>query len=65
LHANFERVVVDAFVFHKHCKFCGCTNLATRPTMASSSRLATIWRFIMIELMTKTKHYLEIARIII
>jgi hypothetical protein len=22
-YANFERKVVDAFVYHKHCKFCG------------------------------------------
>jgi hypothetical protein len=22
VHANFERKVVDAFVYHKHCKFC-------------------------------------------
>jgi len=21
----FRRVVVDAFVYRKHCKFCGCT----------------------------------------
>jgi hypothetical protein len=21
VHANFERKVVDAFVYHKHCKF--------------------------------------------
>jgi hypothetical protein len=21
----FRRLVVDAFVYHKHCKFCGCT----------------------------------------
>jgi hypothetical protein len=21
--ANFERKVLDAFVYHKHCKFCG------------------------------------------
>jgi hypothetical protein len=23
VHANFQRKVVDAFVYHKHCKFCG------------------------------------------
>jgi hypothetical protein len=23
VHANFERKVVDAFVYHKHCKFLG------------------------------------------
>jgi hypothetical protein len=23
MHANFERNVVDAFVYHKHCKFRG------------------------------------------
>ena len=23
VHANFERKVVDAFVYHKHCKFHG------------------------------------------
>jgi hypothetical protein len=21
----FRKLVVDAFVYHKHCKFCGCT----------------------------------------
>ena len=43
VHANFERKVVDAFVYHKHCKFRGhffCTNLAARAMMVSSSRLA-------------------------
>jgi hypothetical protein len=42
VHANFERKVVDAFVYHKQCKFC-ChfyTNLAARAMMVSSSRLA-------------------------
>jgi hypothetical protein len=23
VHANFERKVVDTFVYHKHCKFRG------------------------------------------
>jgi hypothetical protein len=23
VHANFERKVVDTFVYHKHCKFHG------------------------------------------
>ena len=26
----FGRMVVDAFVYHKHCKFCGCTIALTQ-----------------------------------
>jgi hypothetical protein len=26
---TFRRIVVDAFVYHKHCKFCGCTMALT------------------------------------
>jgi hypothetical protein len=42
VHANFERKVVDTFIYHKHCKFVVIfgTNLAARATMVSSSRLA-------------------------
>jgi hypothetical protein len=25
----FRRLVVDAFVYHKHCKFCGCSMALT------------------------------------
>jgi hypothetical protein len=42
LHANFQRKVVDAFVYHKHCKFHDHffgTNLKARATMVSSSQL--------------------------
>jgi hypothetical protein len=50
VHANFERKVVEAFVYHKHCKFRGHffgTNLAGRAMMVSSSRV--------VELMTQNK----------
>jgi hypothetical protein len=55
VHANFERKVVDASVYCKHCKFCGHfgTNLAARAMMVSSSRLAARRRSQVVELMTK------------
>ena len=30
VHKNFERVVVDAFVYHKLCKFCGVMSFIDR-----------------------------------
>jgi hypothetical protein len=26
---TIRRMVVDAYVYHKHCKFCGCTMVLT------------------------------------